>query len=124
MKVWGNAFRAITSVTADRLREMWEAGVERPGEPEQILKDLNATLNREVYLSCSARPWSYGSNPVKHKVDANVNAAEILSSPSAAPSQQVSTALGRQRQLFRRSSGGQRFHAYDSGVKGWGGGAL
>ena len=87
VKVWDKAFRAITSVTGDRLRELWEAGVDRPGDQDHILKDLNATLDREVYLLCSARPWSYGSNPVNHTVDISIDDAEILSSPYDAPSQ-------------------------------------
>ena len=72
----------IFGVTADKLREMWESGVENPGGRDQILASLNTNLAYNVVCACSAELWRWGARKEKVAVNVNINDIELESGTS------------------------------------------
>jgi len=77
VKVWDKACFTLFQITAAKMRTLWETGVENTEERETILATLNANLQKEFRLSCTARVWSYGFKNVKHELQINVNLVEV-----------------------------------------------
>ena len=79
VKVWDKACYEIFGVTADKLRELWETGVENSSEVEKILADLNENLGGNIVCACSADLWRWGGRKEKVAVNVNINDVEIES---------------------------------------------
>ena len=65
-------------MTASKLRTLWEEGADDEGKQAPLLMNLNATLDEDVKLSCTANVWTYGNKNKEHQYQANVNIAELL----------------------------------------------
>ena len=55
--VWPGAFTKVLSLSASGLRALWEEGVEMAERRGVLLAELNANLQHEFILSCSASVW-------------------------------------------------------------------
>ena len=82
VKVWDKPCYDIFGVTADKLREMWESGVENPGERDAILASLITNLAHNVDTACSAEMWRWGAREEKVAVNVNINDIELESGTS------------------------------------------
>ena len=78
VKVWDGAFRVVCGITASKLREMWESGLQFAEQRKAVLDALNAHSKHEFLLSCSASVWVSGGKEKSHTPQINVNAVEII----------------------------------------------
>ena len=81
VRVWDNPCYEILGVTASKLRQMWETGVECDAERDTLLEQLNGNLDRSIRANCTGKIWSYGGQTsMKHQRQINVEALELLDS--------------------------------------------
>ena len=76
MRVWDQACYELFDVTASKLRELWEQGVENPDDQANLLDSLNKNLGRTYNFACTARIWSHGQRNAMHQLQVNVNMIE------------------------------------------------
>ena len=77
VKLWDRACSDILGITASKLREYWEQGVEDPTTQKELLTTLNKNFSNVFTCSCSLSFWKKGIKDVKGQVTINVNAAEM-----------------------------------------------
>ena len=54
VKIWDKACYELFGVTSNRLRELWEEGVDSPEEQDRILQALNGNMSHEILCLCRA----------------------------------------------------------------------
>ena len=74
---WDKPCYELFGVTGDRLRELWETGVESIDERDEILGRLNANIAHKIVCACSAELWRRGVCKEKVIVNVNINDIEI-----------------------------------------------
>ena len=74
---WDKPCYELFGVTGDRLRELWETGVESIDERDEILGRLNANMAHKIVCACSAELWRRGVRKEKVIVNVNINDIEI-----------------------------------------------
>ena len=77
VKIWDKACYDLFGVTSNRLREMWEEGVDSPEEQDRILDELNEKMSHEVVCLCRADVWRYGRDNESCSIDIGVNDIDI-----------------------------------------------
>ena len=78
VKIWDAAFRSLCGITADRLREIWDEGVEKEEERDVLIEELNMHSDCCILMSCTGSVWVSGGKEKKHAVQVNVNAIDVL----------------------------------------------
>ena len=79
--IWDKACFELFEISAGRLREMWEQGVDDPNQQDSILDVLNKNLEKEVTCMCSTVVRKYGYKTVKTEIQLHVNALEMIDVP-------------------------------------------
>ena len=77
VKVWDKPCYEIFGVTASKLRELWEQGVEQNEDQESILQDLNKNMNKQIECRCEAVIWQRGKTNENMSANVNVYAVDI-----------------------------------------------
>ena len=78
VKVWDGAFRVLCGITASRLREIWESGLQDEKLRQSHLDALNGHSEKEFLMSCSANVWVSGGKDKTHTPQVNVNSLEMV----------------------------------------------
>ena len=78
VKLWDKSCYDLFGVTSNRLRELWEQGVEEPDEQKQILDSLNSRLKSNIECLCQATVWRFGKDTHSCSVDVNVNEIDFV----------------------------------------------
>jgi len=79
IKVWDKAAFQLLGMTAPRLREFWETGVEDPDQQEGVLETLNERVALgEVRIVATVKIWSFGFKEAKYEAQANVDYLEFI----------------------------------------------
>ena len=76
VKLWDRACYDVLGITASRLRDYWEQGVEDPAKQKYLLSTLNKNFSNVFMCSCSMSLWKKGIKDVNVEVTINVNAVE------------------------------------------------
>ena len=76
IRIWDQAAYELFQVTANKLREMWEDGLQNPDKQEGIIEELNKNLHDNQKFLCEAKVWSYGAQKTKHSLQVNVTAID------------------------------------------------
>ena len=77
VKLWDKSCYDLFGVTCNRLRELWEQGVEQPDMQVQILDGFNSKLKTNVECLCQATVWRFGRENQSCSVDVNVNEIDV-----------------------------------------------
>jgi len=79
IKVWDKASFQLLGMTAPRLRENWEAGVEDTDKQEDVLESLNEHVAlREVRIVVNVKIFSFGFKEKRYEAQANVDCLEFV----------------------------------------------
>ena len=76
VKLWDAACYELLGVTATRLQELWEQGIERPEERQKVLEGLNERLTHKVKAICKIKVSEFGFKTPQYDVQVNVNMVE------------------------------------------------
>jgi hypothetical protein len=78
VKLWDFACYDIFHVTAPKLKDFWEKGVEDEEEKATVLEELNKSMDVEFRLFGTIKLWKFGFKEVNHKAQININSVERL----------------------------------------------
>ena len=73
VKVWDKACFSIFQMTASKVVEIWEDGVENEDQRVSILTTLNTNLTKEYQAYCSLKIWRKGTRTIQYKAEVHVN---------------------------------------------------
>ena len=76
--VWDASCFDLFKVTASRLRELWEEGVEEPNKQQRILQILNTHLTSPLRLAVTVKPWERFGKDNTIEVNVHVNSVEAV----------------------------------------------
>ena len=78
VKVWDKACFSIFEMTATKVVEHWEDGVEHEHKRVPILASLNMNLTKEYQAYCNLKVWRFGMRTTQYKAQVHVNTVQSV----------------------------------------------